>query len=317
MHGTTVRAEKVRYIKLGAGGEWERECFDTGTRRIGFDIGVPQVLDLCRTANWTGVAEYCRRRVESSGTATRYANEVRKFVEDDGSTLWISFDSNRLYWGFLAAGAPLVPHPSGDGSTRRIVGGWSYHDRKGRELKRSELAGGLTKLSMYRGTSCDVDCDDYLLRRVNGESLPAVESVLNAMSALRAPTIDLMRLLEPRHFELLIDLVSSASGWRRQGAVGKTQKTLDKQLPDRADVGCCCRVDAQSRTHQQQAEACDFDVEIGTVTACSDGLQQAAFSVGSELIGADSPYTGAVPSVWNVSQATPCGSVTQYLSLFA
>ena len=26
------------------------------------------------------------------------------------------------------------------------------------------------------------------------------------------------------------------------------------------------------------------------------------------------PYTGTLPSVWNVSHATPAGSVTQYLS---
>src|ERR1700751_5125927 len=39
-----------------------------------------------------------------------------------------------------------------------------------------------------------------------------------------------MTLLQPFDFELLVDLVFSTSGWRRQGIVGKTQKTLDLDL---------------------------------------------------------------------------------------
>src|SRR6185295_13534635 len=41
--------------------------------------------------------------------------------------------------------------------------------------------------------------------------------------------------------------------------------------------------------------------------------QQAALALGLR----SSPYTGAPPSVWNDSQATPCGSTVQYLSLLA
>jgi hypothetical protein len=37
-------------------------------------------------------------------------------------------------------------------------------------------------------------------------------------------------LLGPRDFETLVDLVFSTSGWRRQGSVGKAQKTLDLDL---------------------------------------------------------------------------------------
>lgn len=251
MSGAPVKAEKVRYIKLGTGGEWERECFDTGTCRIGFNTGMPGVLELYRAANWDGIAEHWRRRVQSSGTATRYANEVRKFVEDQGSTLGISFDSERLYWGFLEPGSPLIPHASGDGTTRHIAGGWSCRDQKGRELKRGELAGTLTKLSMYRGTSCEVDCDEYVLRRINGESLPALEAAVGAMSALRSATVELMRLLEPRDFELRIELVFSVSGWRRQSVVGKTQKTLDLDLvlPTTDERAL---VQVKSRTHQAE-----------------------------------------------------------------
>lgn len=39
-----------------------------------------------------------------------------------------------------------------------------------------------------------------------------------------------MKKLEPRDFEILVDLIFTTSGWRRLGAVGKTQKTLDLDL---------------------------------------------------------------------------------------
>ncbi len=41
---------------------------------------------------------------------------------------------------------------------------------------------------------------------------------------------ELMKLLEPKDFETLVDLVFSTSGWRRLGMVGRTQKTLDLDL---------------------------------------------------------------------------------------
>ena len=40
----------------------------------------------------------------------------------------------------------------------------------------------------------------------------------------------MIRLLEPKDFEMLVDLIFSISGWRRQGTVGRTQKTLDLDL---------------------------------------------------------------------------------------
>jgi hypothetical protein len=34
--------------------------------------------------------------------ATRFTNETRLFFEDDGTTLWITFVGERLYWGLNA-----------------------------------------------------------------------------------------------------------------------------------------------------------------------------------------------------------------------
>ena len=75
-----------------------------------------------------------------------------------------------------------------------------------------------------------MDVAEYVIRRINGEKIPEVERAVVAMAAAKSSVLELMRLLEPRDFETLVDLIFSTSGWRRQGIVGKTQKTLDLDL---------------------------------------------------------------------------------------
>jgi hypothetical protein len=71
---------------------------------------------------------------------------------------------------------------------------------------------------------------DYVIRRINGQKTPQVERAIVALEEVRRSTATLMQLLGPGDFETLVDLVFSTSGWRRQGIVGKTQKTLDIDL---------------------------------------------------------------------------------------
>jgi len=143
--------------------------------------------------------------------------------------LWITFVGERLYWGLLDP-APAQPHADGRGVRRVIAGGWRWHDLKGGVLTRDRLSGALTKLAAYRGTSCAVDVAAYAVRRINGEKTPEVEQAIAAYETMKTSTLLLMRLLGPRDFETLVDLVFSTSGWRRQGIVGSTQKTLDLDL---------------------------------------------------------------------------------------
>jgi hypothetical protein len=100
----------------------------------------------------------------------------------------------------------------------------------GEPLTNDRLSGALTKLAAYRGTSCAVDVADYVVRRINGEKIPEVERGVAALAEMNGATKGMLALLEPRDFETLVDLVFSTSGWRRQGIVGKTQKTLDLDL---------------------------------------------------------------------------------------
>ena len=224
-----IRPNRVRYIKLGEAGSWEKECLADGIIRFGFGSSTKERFPLCHSGRWDDLTKSFRAEGKTKGTATRFTNETRLFFEDDGSMLWITFMGECLCWGFLKPSAP-ERHAGGHGVWRAVVGGWHSTDLNGEPLTKDRLSGALTKLAGYRGTSCDVDVADYVVRRINGQKTPEVERAVTAMEEMKASVLNLMKLLGPRDFETLVDLVFSTSGWRRQGTVGKTQKTLDLDL---------------------------------------------------------------------------------------
>ena len=224
-----VKARQVRYVKLGRGGGWEAECAEMGVLRFGFGSATQERFPLCQQGRWNDLQDSFRAEGKDAGTATRFTNETRQFFEDDGSILWITFKGERLLWGFLEPGS-AERHPDGEGVFRRITGGWKDEDIHGEKLRKDNLSGALTKLVAFRGTSCNVDVQDYVLRRINGHKVPEVERAISVLAEMTAATLGMIRLLGPKDFEILVDLIFSTSGWRRQGVIGKTQKTLDLDL---------------------------------------------------------------------------------------
>jgi hypothetical protein len=250
--------KQVRYIKLGERGKWERECRGNGIIRFGFDNYTDERFSLSCAGKWKELAAHFVAQGRSKGTATRFTNETRIFFEDDGSTLWITFMGEELLWGFLAHGQP-VRHADGDGTFRRIDGGWRSTDLLGGRLTKERLSGALAKLAMYRGTSCRVDVFDYAIRRIRGEKTPEVERALVSMQAMKRSVVDLMQKLLPRDFETLVDLVFTSSGWRRQGLVGGTQKILDLDiiLPSTGE-----RAFVQIKSKTNSAELAKYTAQI-------------------------------------------------------
>lgn len=225
----SIRPKQVRYIKLGQAGMWERECLSRGIIRFGFGSASPQRFPLCRAGKWNDLAKSFIDEGKDRGTATRFTNETRLFFEDDGSVLWVTFIGEEFCWGALTPDPPQ-PHADEGGVWRTVSGGWKRTDLNQEPLTKDRLSGSLTKLAAYRGTTCRVDVADYVIRRINGEKTPAVERSLAALEKMKASVLELMQLLHPRDFETLVDLVFTASGWRRLGQVGKTQKTLDLDI---------------------------------------------------------------------------------------
>jgi hypothetical protein len=249
-----IHPARVRYIKLGERGKWEKECLEKGIIRFGFSSATAERFPLCLHRKWDELTQSFIAEGKNRGTVTRFTNETRLFFEDDGTTLWITFVGEKLCWGFVTS-IPPERHPDGDGVCRGIDGGWRWKDVDGEPLAKDRLSGALTKLAAYRRTSCDVDVKDYVIHRINGLKSPVVERALAARVEMIASTLGLMKLLLPRDFELLVDLVFTTSGWRRLGVVGKTQKTIDLvlMLPSTGE-----RAFVQVKSHTTSAELAEY-----------------------------------------------------------
>jgi hypothetical protein len=258
----TITPRCVRYIKLGAGGSWEKECLKRGIIRIGFGSARPDRFALCQSRRWDDLMEAFIAEGKNKGTATRFTKELRLFFEDDGTTLWITFMNERLYWGFIEREEAEL-HADGAGVWRPLKEGWRGTDILGNALSKDRLSGALTKLAAYRGTSCDVDVAEYVVLRINAGKMPEVERALAASEEMRSAVLPLMRMLTPKDFELLVDLVFTTSGWRRVGVVGETQDTLDLDLilPSTGE-----RAFVQVKSKTTSAELADYIAKLGDRT---------------------------------------------------
>ncbi|EMH4738530.1 hypothetical protein V6N79_005533 [Klebsiella pneumoniae] len=220
-----IRATAVKYIKLGEGGEWERECLTSGIIRFGYDKTPHQ---MCLEGKWEEVNKvWLEERKYNQSTATSDVRQIRTFYTATPDMLFITFSQGLLYWC----------QPSGevteldDGSRiRPTVNGWHNHSLAGNLLSHSVLSGALLATQSYRGTICDVRLADYALRKINDEQSPEIKDADIAETQYLKAITRLCSLLTWQDFELLVDLIFSASGWRRTGCLGRTQKTVDIEL---------------------------------------------------------------------------------------
>ena len=244
-----INPKSVRYIKLGEGGSWERECIERSVLRFGTDSGHHNVMQWAREGRWSDLNEDWRRH-KSAGTATRFTNETRYYFEAGAEDLWITFVGERLYWGFLEPGTP-APIAQDHSSTRRIQDGWRCIDRNGKPLLKSNLPGSITSLAAYRGTSCSVKAANHIVLRINAELSEEVKQAEAHRANLIQALVPLIQRLGPKDFELLVELIFGTSGWRRLDATGGTRALLDLDL-ELPSTGERAFVQVKAKTSQSE-----------------------------------------------------------------
>lgn len=247
-----IAPKSVRYIKLGEGGAWEKECIDQGLLQFGTDSGNPETLQWAAEGRWSELAASWRA-VKSQGTATRFTNETRFYFEAGPEDLWITFVGERFYWGFLEPGLPIPMQPDLS-SVRKVSGGWRCVDHDGKPLLKSNLPGSITSLAAYRGTSCSVKAAAHVVRRINAELSEEVKRAETMRSELIHSLVPLIQRLGPRDFEVLVELIFGASGWRRIDSTGGARKLLDLDL-ELPSTGERAFVQVKSRTSQSEFDA--------------------------------------------------------------
>lgn len=227
----SARESDVRFIKLGRRGAWWPEARETKTIRLGFEEAP---FDPCKAGRWEQVKEAVSRA--GIKTAQQAANQIRDFFELGETALWLTIEDGDVWWAFSEPGVTnLGPMKRSDyekngARSRRLVDRWRNVDLKGRRLRIDSMTTRVTKVTSFQGTICRPDGASDILRRIRGEQSPTRQRTQETVERLIHDVGDLLDQLHQDDFELLIELVFSASGWRRISATGGTMKTFDLVL---------------------------------------------------------------------------------------
>ncbi len=222
----TINPYEVRFIKLGRGGMWERDCIEGATPSVRFGFNNPHHED-CLRGNWDVLEQYWRTR-KRQAEATKIVSQTKDFYTLGPDALWITFFNRKLYWCFADTTVTEVePHGS---RLRKAIGGWRCDDVAGNTLYIDSLSGRLTKVQGFRGTICSVREREYLLARLNGAALKDVQEAASRLESLKESVSPLIQRLHWKDFELLVDLILTRAGWQRLSPLGKTEKSIDLEM---------------------------------------------------------------------------------------
>jgi len=238
-----VNPSAIRYIKLGTGNRLAKECIERGIIRLGFD-GVPH--DLCQTSDWNGVRKTLQALGKAPAAATNQANQIEDFYTLGGDVLWITFWDGKLWWAFAEPGVHQDERHDYLTRHRRVATPWRCTNVRGDVLALRGFSTRLTKTAGFRGTLCNIDEGDYLLRRINAESEPLADEAAALQDQLVAMAERLVAALHWRDFEILVDRIFADSGWRRVGVLGETQADVDL-IVEQAAIGERAFVQVKSR----------------------------------------------------------------------
>ncbi len=222
-----IKPRQILYIKLGTGGEFEKESIKKGIVKLDYrNI----MHNDCKEGNW-GIIEKQLLKVDKPdyGAAKRHIKQLRYYYESEDDVLWITFWNQKLWWCFAKSEITL----NSDGTNEReVIDKWHDCDIKGKDLKMSILNGNLLKTQGFRGTICELKEDEtnYTVRKINGEKLPEVQEAEISLNELKNKIQPLIKFLTWGDFEILVDLIFRHAGWQRVSELGHTQKTIDLDL---------------------------------------------------------------------------------------
>ncbi len=249
-----VEATSAYFIKLGPKGDWEKRCLKNGELRLAYHE-VPHEVALAGDKD--AIREIYINEGLSKAAASNHARQALAFYDASPDAIWITFANGRLWWCQADSEVIFIGSDRGrdfHGSRlRRTRSGWHDTSINGNPLIISDLSGQLTRVASYQQTICSVNGKalEYLLRKVNGQSLKEVEAVQGAYNDLKQAVERLIHLLTWKDFEGFVEIVFSRSGWQRVSVIGGAQKTIDIEflLPITGERAV---VQVKSRTDQAQ-----------------------------------------------------------------
>ncbi|WP_244485647.1 restriction endonuclease [Bradyrhizobium tropiciagri] len=252
---TAFNVGAVRYIKLGEGGKWAGEAIRAGILPFGYRAVAHTA---CAQGDWDRVREQLITMGRTKTGVGQGLRELQAFYSMGEDTLWVTIADGHLWWTFadakVIAGDQDYDAPA---RFRRTRGGWRCTSLGGVPLTSRSLSSALTSTANYQMTICAVRQADYLLRRIRGEDEPLRAESDQLLSDMTTTVAAMVRRLDWRDFETLIDLIFSRGGWQRISLLGGNQADVDLILRQPI-IGETAWVQIKSQTSQAE-----FDDYLG------------------------------------------------------
>lgn len=218
--------KNILFIKLGEKGTFEKECIEEkGIIKLDYrEID----HDNCINSKWEKIEEQVKTTYKTWPSATTsHKNQIKRFYEESETTMWITFYNGKLWYCYADKKIQL----NNDGTKeRKTITGWTDEDINKNTLFIQYLSGRLTKVQGFRGAICDVKEKEYLLHKINNTQSIELVNVEKDLKSLKSNLELLIKKLNPKDFEVFVDLLFRAASWSRIGVLGKSIKTIDIEL---------------------------------------------------------------------------------------
>lgn len=232
-----ISATAVRFIKLGRAGRFEEAALEDRRLYLGYH-NAPH--EICATGDWEALYRIFADDGLKPHVARNHARQVKDFYEEPESCLWVTFIDGAMWWTYARREVTMFREREwrelsraerGPSRFRSCVDEWCNTNIAGEQLLMRRLPGYVTKVvSGFRGTICQIERADAVLRIINGEIDPRVEEAMASRDALVTRLEKVIDRLYWKDFETLIDLIFQRSGWPRVSRVGGSQKLIEFEL---------------------------------------------------------------------------------------
>jgi hypothetical protein len=164
-------------------------------------------------------------------------NALAALIQKPSRFLWITFEDGFMWWATARDGVTMNPD---DESADRghfwltLDQPWDNHSLAGRPLAMADLPGGVTTTALFKGTVCEPNGWEAILRVIRDEDDADMSAAKRARGEYVGAVAALVSRLGPKDFEVLIDLILSRSGWTRIARLGGVTEGIDVEVENPA-----------------------------------------------------------------------------------
>ncbi len=216
----------MRYIKLGQNGKWATDALKEGIIPFGYSAVDHHA---CLAGEWGRVGDQLVAMGRTANGVSQGLRELKDFYGLSDDTLWVTMADGHFWWAFAEGPVVVVERGNSDKPARyrRTRAGWSKTSLAGEPLTVRSLSSALTRTAGYQMTICAIEHADYLLRRIRDEPDPLHAQATALKVEMRKIGLRMIRQLDWRDFETLVDLIFARGGWQRSSVLGKDQADVD------------------------------------------------------------------------------------------